>query len=102
LVDWRPAMRGWLDALAAGVSAAEIALSFHRFLASVVVRLAQTMGQRTVLLSGGVFQNKLLTELTTALLHAHGIDVLCQRRIPPNDGGLAIGQLAHRFYRIGD
>jgi hydrogenase maturation protein HypF len=53
-------------------------------------------------LSGGVFQNKLLTELTTALLHAHGIDVLCQRRIPPNDGGLAIGQLAHRLYRIGD
>jgi hydrogenase maturation protein HypF len=102
LIDWRPAMRVWLDALAAGVPASEVALRFHHFLASVVCTLAQSMGQRTVLLSGGVFQNKVLTELTTALAGANGIDVLCQHRIPPNDGGLAIGQLAHRFYRIGD
>jgi hydrogenase maturation protein HypF len=45
-----------------------------------------------VALSGGVFQNQLLSERLTALLQAQGLEVLRHREIPPNDGGISLGQ----------
>ena len=60
--------------------------------AAVVSRLVGRTGGRRVALSGGVFQNVLLLERTTAALGALGIEVLLHRRVPTNDGGLALGQ----------
>jgi len=45
-----------------------------------------------VALSGGVFQNRLLLRLTTAALQKEGFDVLTHRLVPPNDGGVSLGQ----------
>jgi hydrogenase maturation protein HypF len=46
-----------------------------------------------VVLSGGCFQNRLLTELTLARLQAAGVQVYWHQRVPPNDGGIALGQV---------
>jgi hydrogenase maturation protein HypF len=82
----------------AGVPADVVALRFHRGLATGAVEAARTAavaaGLRTVALSGGVFCNATLLSLVTAGLRAAGLEVLRHRRVPPNDGGLALGQVA--------
>jgi hydrogenase maturation protein HypF len=57
-------------------------------------RARDEYGLTTVALSGGVFQNVLLLELLTELLRNDGFTVLIPRLVPPNDGGLAFGQIA--------
>ena len=81
-----------------------LAARFHKGLASVIVRLVEKAARRqtettpaaapirTAALSGGVFQNKLLLELVADRLDAAGFRVLIHRQVPPNDGGLALGQ----------
>jgi hydrogenase maturation protein HypF len=58
-----------------------------------VSEIASERGIRTVVLSGGVFQNVLFTDLLTADLERRGLDVRSHRLVPPNDGGLALGQV---------
>ncbi len=82
----------------AGVDAAAIAAGFHLAVAAAIVAVADRVaaggGPRTVGLTGGVFQNAWLTTRTRAQLEEAGFDVLTHRLVPPNDGGLAYGQLA--------
>ena len=84
--------------LGAGVAAPVVAARFHNGLAAVVVevceRLRRDTGLATVALSGGVFQNVLLVERCVAGLEAAGFRVLTHRRVPPNDGGISLGQAA--------
>ncbi len=72
------------------------AYGFHAALARAVTQtvsgLAGESGIGVVLLSGGVFQNRLLTEMITPALEKVGLKVYQNRRVPPNDGGLALGQ----------
>jgi hydrogenase maturation protein HypF len=77
------------------VSAAVIGARFHRAVADLICDLAQLndSGTRTVALSGGVFQNALLLRLAVRGLRAKGFDVITHRHVPPNDGGIALGQL---------
>ncbi|MGH9369567.1 MAG: hypothetical protein ACRD3M_18090, partial [Thermoanaerobaculia bacterium] len=56
-------------------------------------------GVNCVALSGGCFQNKLLTERAKSLLERDGFEVLIHRQVPPNDGGLALGQAAVATFR---
>ena len=56
--------------------------------------VSERLNIRTVALSGGVFCNALLTELTASRLEAAGLEVLLHREVPANDGGLAYGQAA--------
>uniref|UniRef100_A0A7S3XW62 Threonylcarbamoyl-AMP synthase n=3 Tax=Eukaryota TaxID=2759 RepID=A0A7S3XW62_HETAK len=76
--------------------AARIAARFHRGLAAVIVRMAQQEAERheltTVALGGGVFQNKVLSELVLRGLEAAGLKALLPCQVPVNDGGLAWGQ----------
>lgn len=76
----------------------EIAARFHNALARAIVavarRLRATYDLPTVALSGGVFQNMFLLERTVRLLEAEGFTVLTHSQVPPNDGGLALGQAA--------
>ena len=71
---------------------------FHRAVARATARAcadaAGARGLDTVVLSGGVWQNRLLLELTTPLLEESGLRVLVPERLPPNDGAISFGQAA--------
>lgn len=74
-----------------------LALGFHYGLAQAVLnvcgRLRDRYGSSAVALSGGVFQNGLLTERTIRLLRENGFRVYLNRAVPPNDGGISLGQV---------
>jgi hydrogenase maturation protein HypF len=97
-LDLRLTIEALLAGLAAGEPVAAMARRFHDTLAAaaaeVCVRLRATHGADRVVLSGGVFQNKLLTEGLHQRLSALGFRVFTHRLVPPNDGGLALGQAA--------
>lgn len=94
VVDWRPTLAALLAARAAGVAVGALAAGFHGALAAAIVAVARATEARQVLLTGGCFQNARLTELAVAGLRAAGIVPFCHRQVPPNDGGLAVGQIA--------
>jgi hydrogenase maturation protein HypF len=77
------------------VPAGVIGARFHHAVADLIVGLAIAKGEgtRTIALSGGVFQNALLLRLAMAALRDNGFEVLTHRHVPPNDGGIALGQL---------
>lgn len=79
-----------------GAAAEQVAARFHnsvaRLVAEAVLELSRRTGITTVGLTGGCFQNKLLTERTVNLLQREDLKVLLHSSIPPNDGGIAVGQ----------
>jgi hydrogenase maturation protein HypF len=81
-----------------GVSAGEIGWRFHRTLAELLVTVCQRIagkgGPRTVALSGGCFQNRLLLALAVPQLEQAGFEVLLHQQVPCNDGGVSLGQVA--------
>lgn len=93
-LDWRPLVAGMLGDRAAGVEPGTMAMKFHRALAAAIVRVCRHRPELPVILSGGVFQNRLLTELMIDMLPDNVQQVRLSAAIPPNDGGLAAGQLA--------
>jgi hydrogenase maturation protein HypF len=98
-VQWDPApvLSAVVADLRRGTPAEVIAARFHRGVARAVVEICRharrVTGLTTVALSGGVFANALLEEECTALLTDTGFTVLRHGEVPPNDGGLALGQL---------
>ncbi len=95
-IEAAPVLRAVVNDWRAAVPAPVIAGRFHNAVASMIhavcVRLAQQTGLREVALSGGVFQNVTLLEKTLPLLLTAGFTVYTHRLVPPNDGGLALGQ----------
>lgn len=87
-----------------GTDTERLAWCFHKALAEQIAaacRLAaESVGCRKVALSGGVFQNCLLLRLTEELLQREDFEVLRHHMIPPNDGGIAIGQAAYGMWRL--
>lgn len=94
VVDWEPWVCGILDDAARGLPVAEIAARFHQTLAAAIVAVAQRIGVEQVVLSGGCFQNPLLCQRAVALLRAAGFRPYWNQRVPPNDGGISVGQAA--------
>jgi hydrogenase maturation protein HypF len=84
------------DDLAAGRAPAEIAAAFHEGVALAAATACAEAGgsERTVVLSGGTFQNLRLLASCTRRLEEAGFRVLSHRRVPPNDGGISYGQAA--------
>ncbi len=84
--------------LRAGIGVRRIAARFHAGVAGTViaacVRIREGGGPSTVALSGGVFMNRVLTTSVVTGLDVHGFRVLRHRRVPPNDGGVSLGQAA--------
>ena len=92
-LDWRPMIHQVLDDRRAGVATGKMAMRFHRGLAKAIVQMVGQFPRLPVVLSGGVFQNRVLVELIVDSMpedHPIGLPGM----IPPNDGGLAVGQLA--------
>lgn len=93
LVDWELAIHALLADMKTGRPAGLISGRFHRTLAEMIVAVARKLEIERVALSGGCFQNKLLTERTVRRLEAEGFRPYWHQRIPPNDGGIAVGQV---------
>jgi len=84
-----------------GVPAGVLAARFHRALAQAVVDVARTAGASSVVLTGGCFQNRRLGELALSGLRAAGLEARIPRLLPPNDGGVAAGQMVAAQEGIG-
>lgn len=89
LVDWTPLLSLLLDE---GLSPQQRSARFHGSLALAVADVAGAIGLRTVALGGGCFQNGVLLGRTAELLEARGFRPVWSQRVPPNDGGIALGQ----------
>jgi hydrogenase maturation protein HypF len=99
-----PMIRALVDDLRQGVSSAQIARNFHASIVELFAMLClyarECSGLTDVALSGGVFQNRLLLEGLAARLAALNFQVYTNRRVPPNDGGLSLGQAAIAAARL--
>ena len=93
-LDWRPLFTGLLEDVQRGAEVGVIAMKFHRSLAHGIVGLCRRWRELPVVLCGGVFQNKLLTELIAEMQSGFPQPLGLPGVIPTNDGGLAAGQLA--------
>jgi len=95
-IDMRPAIESIVRDVIAGKPAGYISAAFHNTIAAVVVEVCRqirhTDGLTRVCLSGGTFQNMYLLERTVQLLRSGGFDVYLHAKVPPNDGGIALGQ----------
>jgi hydrogenase maturation protein HypF len=92
MIDWRPMVTAILDDLRRGCRLEHIAARFHISLAAATVRVAQAAGFPRVVLTGGCFQNRLLLSLVRRQLEGAGFRVYSHALVPPNDGGLSLGQ----------
>jgi hydrogenase maturation protein HypF len=93
VVDWQPMILKIVEEVRDGQAIGAIAVRFHNTLAEMAVSIAYEIGNPRVVLSGGCFQNKYLTERTVCRLQEEGFQPYWHRRVPPNDGGIAIGQV---------
>lgn len=104
ILSLAPMVRRVVEELASGVDKADIAAAFHRTVARGVAdmctALSEREGLRKVVLSGGVFQNDLLLGMVTEELARRGLEVFSHRQVPPNDGGIALGQAAVALARV--
>jgi hydrogenase maturation protein HypF len=93
LLDWEPWIRGILEDLAKELHVAQIAARFHQTLAAAITAVALRIGLEQVVLTGGCFQNRQLCEQAVARLRAAGFQPFWNQRVPPNDGGISVGQV---------
>jgi len=97
-LDFRPLLYAVAMDRVRGRDIKEIARAFHRGIArglcDSVSHLSHRYGVDTVVLSGGVFQNELLLEEIKSLLHGGPLQVWTNHSVPPNDGGISLGQAA--------
>jgi hydrogenase maturation protein HypF len=102
-IDPRPLVRAIVEDLDRGAGAAVVGGRLHVTLANAIAeacaRIRDHAGLEVVALSGGCFQSRLLTLLTVDRLLRLGFEVLLHRRVPPNDGGVALGQAAVAAWR---
>ena len=107
-IDAAPVVRSIVSDIGSGICPSDIASAFHSAVAAMIAdvsgRLAGTTGISRIALTGGVFQNRVLTERASIALEARGLGVLRHQRVPCNDGGLSLGQAvaAARTLRAAD
>jgi hydrogenase maturation protein HypF len=100
LLDWQPLVEAVLEDCRLGVDAGIIAGRFLNALVESIVAVARGCQPPRVVLTGGCFQNRWLVERTAARLRGEGFAVLLHRRVPPNDGGISLGQVAVAAARL--
>lgn len=93
LLDWAPLLEAILSDLRRRERIDRIAARFHNALVEMSLVVAQYVGERRVALSGGCFQNRRLSEHLAQRLRAEGFEPLLHRQVPPNDGGVSLGQI---------
>jgi len=93
VLDWELLVRGVIADVRAGTSSSVIAAKFHNSLVEAILAIAHQIGEPRVVLSGGCFQNKYLLEQAVSRLTEAGFRPYWPQRLPPNDGGIALGQI---------
>jgi hydrogenase maturation protein HypF len=103
IIDWELLIRAILRDVQDGIPLARIAIKFHNTLVDIIVNVARRISEQRVVLSGGCFQNKYLIERSVQRLQEAGFRPYWHQRIPPNDGGIALGQIfaAARMLKTG-
>jgi hydrogenase maturation protein HypF len=94
LIDWEPMIRQILADVDSGLPVSVIAAQFHHGLVDASVEVAKIVQVNNILLTGGCFQNKYLAERMIEALRGAGLEPYWHAQIPPNDGGIALGQAA--------
>lgn len=97
VVDWAPMIR---EIVLRRENAGAVSRNFHNTLANVIVAVADFAGETRVVLTGGCFQNRYLTERSIQRLRETGFHPYWHQRVPPNDGGIALGQIVAASARI--
>ncbi len=93
VVDWESMVHSLLHDMRRGVPVAEASAKFHNSLVEVICAVARRVAEERVVLTGGCFQNSYLTERAVRRLRQEGFRAYWHQRVPPNDGGLALGQI---------
>jgi hydrogenase maturation protein HypF len=95
-IDWAPAFTALTEKIPSSQEIPALALGFHQAVRDAALRMIEFGQDRTdtrpVCLTGGVFMNRVLTRMLLKAFKAKGVDVRIHRSIPPNDGGIALGQ----------
>lgn len=94
VLDWEPMIRELFSDLQQAVPTGFIALKFHNTLVEMMVALAHQVKEKQIVLTGGCFQNCYLTERAIHRLREEGFKPFWHHQMPPNDGGIAVGQIA--------
>jgi hydrogenase maturation protein HypF len=92
VVDWEPMIVRIMRELLDGFPVGEIAAKVHNTLVEALISVARHTGETRVVLAGGCFQNEYLTTRAVRRLREEGFSPYWHQRIPPNDGGIALGQ----------
>lgn len=93
VLDWRPLLTAIVRDIQAKTTTSDIAVKFHTTLIEMMVKVARAIGApRKIVLTGGCFQNRRLTEHAYHRLTSEGFEVYLHHQAPPGDGGLALGQ----------
>ncbi|MHB9014084.1 MAG: Kae1-like domain-containing protein, partial [Ignavibacteriaceae bacterium] len=95
IVDWEETIKQILKDKLTGIDSSVISAKFHNTLAQIILDVAENIKEEKVILSGGVFQNAFLVERTVKLLEKNNYKVYRHQRVPPNDGGISLGQIAY-------
>ncbi len=99
IIDWEPFISQIITELPDS-DPGKISMKVHNTLSDIIIDIATRIGKRTVVLSGGCFQNVYLTEQTISKLGQHGFHPYRHQQIPPNDGGIAVGQLYYALCNV--
>ena len=100
VLDWAPIVQNVLADVRSHVPVGTIGARFHNALAQSILEVARSVGCPRVALTGGCFQNRLLVERAARSLRSAGFEVLLHRQVPPNDGGISLGQVAVAAARL--
>jgi hydrogenase maturation protein HypF len=92
VADWEPMIREIINDVRASTARETISAKFHNTLVETAVDMAKRIQEERVVLSGGCFQNKYLTERLIKRLRQEGFQVFWHQWVPPNDGGISLGQ----------
>lgn len=101
VIDWEPLVVAILDGVKVGKSIESLSAAFHNCLVEIIVSTARRVSEERVVLSGGCFQNKYLSERAIERLRSEGFRPYWHQRVPPHDGGIALGQIVAAAGALG-
>ncbi len=103
VVDWEPLILALLEDVRSRIPLARISKKFHNTLVEAIISVSRRIEEERIVLTGGCFQNRVLLESAVRRLKEEGFRPYWHQRIPPNDGGIALGQIvaASRLLKAG-